>query len=674
MSTGKFLFLAILLLFPFFARSQEEFDSIPDDVLLDEIVIQGKKVKKLTLNAGNTELITSAELKRAACCNLGESFTTNPSVDVSYSDAATGARQIKLLGLSGSYVQMLTENIPNLRGLAAPFGLSYIAGPWLQSIQVSKGASSVKNGYESITGQINVELKKPQTDRQLNVNAYLDHEGKAELNFDGNLHFGNKWSGGLLLHGENSFFSHDVNDDGFVDMPKVSQISAMNRWAYLGENYVFQIGLKGLLEKRRSGQIDRHFHYVDKAEPYKIDIDTKRLELFTKNAYIFDRDNDGNVALILSGSFHDTDSDYGLRIYDASQFEGYASLMFERKWGSLHAISTGLSLNYDNYRQKYRFQPIVNSALLKLPERETVPGAYVQYTLNLNEKLIGMAGLRFDHSSLYGAFLTPRLHLRYNPTYDLSLHMSAGSGSRSPHPLAEFSYLMASSRDIVLPSEMRMERGWNFGFGVSDTFNLFERSFTLSGEYYYTLFNHQLAVDLNENPHKAVISCDNRSRNHAFQIELNADIIQDMTLTAAYRFTDVRTDFGNGIYIKKPLSSTHKGLFTLNYAPDMGKWQFDITMAVNGGGDMPKPYTLMDGSLSWSETFPTYCTLNLQITRNFRHWSVYVGGENITNYRQKNPIIAAADPWGPDFDATMVWGPLHGAVAYVGFRYNITKY
>ena len=655
-------------------KAQSETDSIPDeDILLQEVTVSGESVRKLKFNVGNSELITSAELKRAACCNLGESFTTNPSVDVSYSDAATGARQIKLLGLSGSYVQMLSENIPTLRGLAAPFGLGYIAGPWLQSIQVSKGASSVKNGYESITGQINVEMKKPQTDRQLNVNAYLDHEGKAELNFDGNLHFGDKWSGGLLLHGENSFFAHDVNDDGFIDMPKVRQLSAMNRWAYLGSNYVFQVGIKGLLEKRISGQIGNHFHYTD-SDPYKISIDTKRIEAFTKNAYIFDHDNDGNVALILSGSYHDSNSLYGLRVYDASQFEGYASLMFERKWNAIHALSAGLSLNYDNFHQYYRFAPRADAPLIKRPERETVPGAYAQYTLNLDGKFIGMAGLRIDHSSLYGVFLTPRLHFRYNPFDHLSLHLSAGAGSRSPHPLTEFSYLMASSREIILPENMRMEKGWNFGLGATETLELFNRNFSVSAEYYYTLFNHQLAVDLNVSPHSAVISCDNRSRNHAFQVELTADIIEDMSLTAAYRLTDVKIDYGNGVYIRKPLTSTHKGLFTLNYAPDMGKWQFDLTLSVNGGGNMPTPYKIADGKMSWNERYPTFCTLNLQVTKNFRHWSVYAGGENLTNYRQKNPIISASDPWGPNFDATMVWGPLHGAVAYIGFRYNITKY
>ena len=652
-------------------------DVAEDAVTLDEIVVRSEGVRKMKLSAGNNELITAAELKRAACCNLGESFTTNPSVDVSYSDAATGARQIRLLGLSGSYVQMLTENVPNFRGVAAPYGLGYVAGPWLQSIQVSKGASSVKNGFESITGQINIEMKKPQLYPQLNVNAYADSDGKLEINTDGNLHFGDRLSGGVLLHGENSLTGHDSDNDGFLDMPKVKQLSLLNRWAYMGENHVFQIAAKGLVEKRVSGQDEKHFHKeagtAEDRPLYKIDIRTKRLELFTKNAFIFDHDNDGNLALILSGSLHDMESSYGLRRYDAFQQEGYASLMFERKWNGLHALSAGLSYLYDNYHQHYRFLPDAEAGMSRRNYHEGVAGAYAQYTLNYEDRVIAMGGIRYDHSSLYGGFVTPRMHLRYNPSDYLSFHASAGSGSRSPHPLAEYSYLLASSRRFELPEHMQMERGWNFGVGLTYDFYVANRKMTLGAEYYYTTFSHQMNVDLDRDPHAAVILSDSRSRSHTAQAELTAEIIPSMTLTAAYRLTDVKVDYGTG-YVDKPLTSRHKGLFTWSYAPMMGIWQFDATLSVSGGGRMPSPYMLSDGEMSWNPTYPAYCSLNLQVTRNFRHWSIYAGGENITNYRQKNPIVGVADPWGADFDATMVWGPLHGAMVYVGFRYNITKY
>ena len=271
----KYIFTILLITF-LYSLSFAQTDSIDyDDFELDEIVIKAKGTRKLNFGANNSELVTAVELTRAACCSLGESFSTNPSVDVNYSDAATGAKQIRMLGLSGSYVQMLTENIPNFRGVASPFALDFIPGPWIQSIQISKGASSVKNGFESITGQINVELKKPQLDKALNLNAYFDTDGKLEFNATGNLHLDKKWSGGILIHGSYSFWDHDGNDDGFIDMAKIKRLALINRWAYLGENYVFQISAKGLVEKRLSGQIGTHSQHLE--DPNKIDIGQKIL-------------------------------------------------------------------------------------------------------------------------------------------------------------------------------------------------------------------------------------------------------------------------------------------------------------------------------------------------------------------------------------------------------------
>lgn len=640
---------------------------------LKEVVVsaQGRGIKGSV--ATNTSLISARELTRAACCNLGESFTTNPSVDVSYSDAATGARQIKLLGLSGAYVQMLTENVPAGRGASAPFFLGYIPGPWMQSIQVSKGASSVKNGYESVTGQINVEMMKPQLDPSLSLNAYVDHLGKAEINALGNIHIGDKWSSGLLMHGENSFATHDKNSDGFADMPRLRQGTVMNRWAYLGHNYVFQAAVKGLLESRKSGQIGHTSHHL--ANPYVIDIDTRRIEAFTKNAYIFDRLNEGNVALILSGSFHDMNSDYGLKEYDITQRELYASLMFERKWDNgIHGLSAGLSWNHDDYRRRYRLIPVSETALTREHDAENVAGVYAQYTLNLGSRLIAMAGVRYDHNSLYGNLLTPRLHVRYNLSDNVTLHGSAGRGRRSPHPLEEYNYILASSRKLHLPDRLAMETADNMGLGASWNFSLADRPVKVAADYYYTTFKHQLILDLDRNPHAAYIICSGKpSWSHAFQLESTVEIIEDMSLMVAYRYTDVKVDYGNGPVVK-PLTSRSKGLFSLDYRPMMGLWQFDLTCALTGGGYMPTPYITSGEEMSWNRRYRAYATLNAQITRNFRNFSVYLGGENLTSYRQPNPIVDASNPFGPDFDATMIYGPLHGAIVYAGFRFNITKY
>ncbi len=642
---------------------------------LNEVTVKSRRGLYKLGGATNSELITASELKRAACCNLGESFTTNPSVDVNYNDAATGARQIRLLGLSGSYVQFLTENIPNFRGAASPYGLGYVAGPWMQSIQVSKGASSVKNGYESITGQINVEMKKPQADPQLSVNMYYDIMNKLEANVDGNWHFGPEWSAGLLTHFENGFSSHDANSDGFADMPQVRQLALMPRVAYLGRSYVFQAAGRYIDERRTGGQLEGHAHPAGDMPLYRIQLDTRRWEAFAKNALMYDRDNDGNVALIISGSGHSQDALYGLRLCDIDQHEFYASAMFERKWSERHALSTGIQTNYDHYRYHTLLDPAATAAADTYSEHEAVAGAYAQYTYNLDERLVAMAGLRYDWSDLYGSMLTPRMHLRYNPAADLSLHASAGRGYRSPHPLAEYSYLLASSRRMEISGHLRREAAWNFGVGGSWTLRPLQKKTTLSAEYYHTSFSSQLMANLDRDPHAVYIySSQGRSYSHSLQLELSVDLLAELNLTAAWRLTDVKAAYyGEGLQ-QKPLTPRNKGLFTLGWSPNMGLWQFDISCAINGSGRMPQPYTLADGSLSWPERYNTFAQLNAQITRNFRHWAIYLGGENLTAYRQKNPVIGASDPWGPDFDATMVYGPLQGAMIYVGFRYNITKY
>ncbi|MCM1032215.1 MAG: TonB-dependent receptor [Odoribacter sp.] len=667
----RFLTVSILAVPLASAAIEEISDSIDTPTELEGIVVTSRSTIKKLNSATNTTVITSGELKRAACCNLGESFTTNPSVDVSYSDAATGARQIKLLGLSGSYVQMLTENIPAGRGVATPYALGYIAGPWMQSIQVSKGASSVKNGYESVTGQINVELKKPQNDPQLNVNMYYDSMNKLEVNFDGNLHFGKNWSGGLLVHAENAFSTHDGNDDGFADMPKTRQISVMNRWIRLGTDYVFQGAAKFLGEWRRGGQIG---HHATTHTPYLLNIDGRRAELFTKNAYIYDHDNDGNVALILSGSYHDQNQRYGKRICDISQWEGYASLMYERRWGDLHALSTGLSTNIDRFDYTTLLNPVISTSILNYNRTDASAGAYGQYTLNIGDRLVAMAGMRVDRHNRYGWLLTPRMHVRWNPSDIFSLHGSAGRGHRAPHPLAEYSYLMASARELIIDRNLDMESAWNAGGGINLSFSPGGRRLDFSAEYYYTYFTKQLIVDLDSDPHKAIIYSSGRtSFSHALQIEVTTSPINDVSLTAAWRFTDVKYDLGNGL-VNKPLISRHKGLITVSYTPDMGLWQADVTLAINGSGRFPTPYKTVSGDLSWPQRFNTFTQLSAQLTRNFRHWSIYIGGENLTNFRQKNPVIGAEDPWGTNFDATMVYGPLQGAMFYVGFRYNFTKY
>lgn len=636
-------------------------DSLRADSLvgqeLREVTVTANGVNRVRASAvGNTEIISSKELLRAACCNLGESFTTNPSVDVNYADAATGARQIRLLGLSGTYVQMLTENIPNYRGLATPFALGYIPGPWMQSIQVSKGASSVKNGHESITGQINVEFKKPQATPFADANLYYNTKGKLEANLGGNLQLSKRWSTALLGHYEMLGKAHDANGDGFADMPKIKQGLLQSRWAWMGDYYIFQASVKGLKEHREGGQLAHHSPLT--THPYIIDITNERYEAFVKNAYIFNEEHASNVALILSGSLHHADAEYGQKSYHADQRNGYASLMFETDFSEHHSLSTGVSLNYDY--------------LSEFPS-ETTPGLYAQYTYKLGERLVVMGGLRWDHSSIYGGFLTPRMHLKYSPNGFLTLRGSIGKGWRTVHPLAENHYLLASGRHVVVDPDLDQEEAWNYGLSAALSIPVGEKKLELNAEYYYTTFLHQAVIDFDADPHTVRFSnLDGESYSHTWQAEASYPLFEGLTLTATYRRSNVKSTYG-GVLNEKPLTNKYKGLVTASYAPGLGKWQFDVTLQLNGGGRMPTPYATADGFPSWPARYKGYEQLSAQITRFFRFWSIYVGGENITNFKQKNPVIGADDPWGPNFDSTLIWGPVHGTIGYIGIRLNWNK-
>ncbi len=647
-----------------------------EGVALDEVSVSGRKLGTMKLRASvlNEDIISSAELSRAACCNLGESFTTNPSVDVSYSDAATGAKQIKLLGLSGTYVQMMTENIPNYRGAASPYGLGYVPGPWMQSIQVSKGSSSVKNGYESITGQINVEFKKPQLPEAdwLALNFFAASTERYEGNADATLKLSPRWSTSLLAHYENETKAHDANHDGFADIPRVEQYNLWNRWAYMGDHYVFQAGIKALSESRSSGQVNHNGQMDMSQEPYKIGIQTDRYEFFTKNAYIFNKEKNTNLALILQGTLHNQEATYGHKLYNVDESNAYASLLFETELGEQHTLSTGLSYNYDGFDQRYRLTNEVQDPYTNNFIRESVFGGYVQYTWNWNDKWVLMGGLRADHSSTYGFFVTPRAHIKYNPNEYINFRLSAGKGYRSNQVLAENNYLLASSRRVIIADHLEQEEAWNYGVSIATYLPIAGRTLNVNVEYFYTDFNNQLVVDMDTNPHEISFgNLSGRSYSQVFQAEASYPFFRGFTLTAAWRLTDVKTTI-NGKLTEKPLTSKYKGLLTASYQTPLGLWQFDATLQLNGRGRMPTPYTL-NGAPSWDAHYEAFEQFSAQVTRYFRHWSVYVGGENLTNFKQKNPIIDAANPWGDNFDSTMIWGPVHGAKAYVGVRFNIPR-
>ncbi|MGM9713168.1 MAG: TonB-dependent receptor plug domain-containing protein [Prevotella sp.] len=640
------------------AQNTERADSIIEGQTISDVIVKAAGGTRSRSRVESVDIIGQSQLIRAACCNLGESFTANPSVDVSYSDATTGARQIKLLGLSGTYVQMMTENMPNLRGAALPYSLGYVPGPWMQSIQVSKGAASVKNGYESVTGQINIEFMKPQATDGVRANAYLDSDMRQEVNMDGSVHLNECLSTSLLLHLENRQTEHDGNGDSFIDMPKLRQYNIMHRWAYVSPLWISQLSMRALRDERRGGQSPRHS--TDTSAPlYTTSVETSRYEAQWKNGITLDTEHNTSVALMASGSWHEAANTFGETRYDVTQKNAYAQLMFETDLNDSHNLSLGASVNHDRYEERG------TPALPLTPvSRETTTGVYAQYTYTLDDRLTVMPGVRWDHSNVYGAFITPRLHVKYSPWDILTLRASAGKGRRTPHALAENTTLLASGRTVTVSPSLRQEEAWNMGLSAGLSLVLSGKPLDINAEYYYTDFTSQMVsnIDGAHGMHTLTFeNLDGRSYSHTLQVDATYPFFKGFTATGAFRLNDVRCTY-DGILRQKPLTPRYKGLLTLSYKTPLELWQIDVTGHLNGSGE------LYDHS-----EYPAHLQLQAQITREFRHFSLYLGGENLTNYKITNPIQHAHDPWSAAFDATQIWGPVTGAMAYIGIRIKFEK-
>ena len=679
-----------------------------DETVLDEITITERKmgVLKSRTSAFDTQTLGTEELCRAACCNLSEAFETNASVDVAYSDAATGAKQIRLLGLSGTYVQLLQENTPAVRGLAQNFGLEYIPGPWMSSIQVSKGTSSVINGYEATSGQINVELLKPQTQNPLAINLMFNSDLMAEANVMGGWQIPLKHSAarhqhseeehyqheslytGLLAHYGQSFMAMDENKDGFADMPRVQNANLANRWFYKHGDYTLIAFARGLYDRRRGGQVNNHHTPI--AHPYLIDLRTWRIEGFVKNGYVYDDESGSSVALITAISYHDLDNTYGLRTWKANQLNVYLNGLWQRNWegGGLidndHRLSAGVSLNVDKYGE--RLQVTGYGIPMNLDRLEITPGVFAEYAYTYGEQLSLVAGVRADYSTKYGFFATPRANVRYTPFEWWALRGSVGMGYRSPNAIADNAFILPSSRALALADTIGQERAVNAGLSTTFYIPLGSKQLQLSLEYYYTHFLNSLIVDMDRDPHQVHIYNQTdipgaKSFAHSAQVEASIEVLRGWTWTAAFRWTDVeQTTFNSATnaYELRPkaLTSRFKGVITTSYQTPLKKWQFDVTAQFNGISRMPDGFTAYGdflGGYGTPKPITWYPQLMAQITKYFRTCSLYVGAENMTNFRQDAPIIAADQPYGPDFDASMVCGPTMGWKVYLGFRYDLDK-
>ncbi len=660
--------LCIVLLlgaFPSFAQVDTTFkysemrDSLQTAVVSADVagsyIPKGKDIK--------AEVITSAGLGKMACCNLAESFENSASVSVGYSDAVTGARQIRLLGQSGIYTQMLDENRPVMRGLSAPFGLSYVPGQWLESIQVSKGVSSVINGVESMTGQINLEHRKPTDEKPLFLHASVMQDGKFDVNAVSSLQFGDKWSTVILAHVDANRNPMDMNTDGFMDDPRSLQFAFSNRWLYFDpEGVQVRFGVRAIQDRRQGGQMEKE---GSSENLWKTDIFNRSLDAYLKVGYPLGDDAANSIALVADYSLQDMGSSFGLRTYDALQHSGFVNLLYQRELSPEHKYTLGLSDTFDYYDE------LMPGAAGSLSTILNCAGAFGEYTYHRGDVFSSILGLRAEYYHNGGVKLSPRLTIKYAPVESVVLRANMGRGIRYSTPLIDNIGVLSTSKTLVGSiTEHPLEESWTMGGSLTWYLPFSEGSRTyLSFDYFRTEFSSQMVADYDMAPGVISFYVTPHSYTDNFQVDFSAEPIERFTVTLTGRYTDARTQYdGRGLQ-EKPMTGRYKGVLNLQYATNLRKWIFDFTASVNGPcrvwdfmqSDYPSGYS------------PAYPLLYAQITRRFKGFDVYLGGENLTDYTQKNPIIGADDPFSPSFDASCVWGPLMGRRIYLGIRLTIWK-
>jgi len=647
-------------------------------VRLEEVEIRFKRrsINISSLDTRKVEVISQTELRKAACCNLSESFETNPSIDVSFTDAITGTRQIEMLGLSGPNIQITRELIPEVRGLMSGYGLEFTPGVWIESIQLNKGTGSVINGYESMTGQINTELLKPTDMKPLTINLYTNRMQRLEANVTiRHMIEGSDLSAATLLHAKSNQQRRDVNKDGFLDVPLRTVYTGLHRWKYDGGEWQAQAGIKGSYMNSQGGQMEFRPEEKGSMETWGYGLEVRRLDAFIKGGRVWQDIPWRSVGMQLAMSSHNQTSYFGLRPYDATQTSLYGNFIYETILSNVnHGLTTGLSIYYDDFDETVG---LTAENIVGYDFREIIPGAFAEYHYDDEGDFSATAGLRVDHHNLYGVYVTPRLHLRYAATEETILRLSMGRGQRTAQIFAENYGLLASARSVIiegtnpdLPHCLEAEVAWNIGVSMTQDFRLAGRDAALGIDLFRTHFTNQIIVNLDRDPQEIVFSnLDGESYSWSAQAQVDYEIVDGLDVRLAYRYYDVKSTY-DGRLLRRPFVANQRAFVNVGYVTPRA-WSLDLT--VNWQSNKRLPFTGSSPQQFQRDQYsPDFVLINAQVRKDWGpKWSVYLGAENILDFRQQDPIIAATDPFGEHFDSALVWGPVMGRNIYVGATYTL---
>ena len=629
--------------------------SLSESVEIEEVTVESKaSTTELSMvNPLQVQKISSKELQKAACCNLSESFETNATVDVSFTDAVSGAKQIKMLGLDGIYTQITQENVPLIRGLSSAYGLSYVPGTWIESIQIIKGAGSVINGFESFAGQINLEYFKPENADKIFWNFYTNSESK----FENNLQFAKntgKWTSNLYT--SINFHSKEVdeNENGFLDMPHMKSINVLNRWLTETESYKINLIGRVLFDEREAGQIRSI------SNPYKVLIDNTLLEFNSKSALKMYDKIGKSVGLQTAFRRHKQAIKFGLTDYNALQESAFLNLIGQTFISTTdHLLKYGISYYADRYTENYE--------TTNFDRVDLTTGIFLEYSYISPSELTIVAGIRGDYNNTHGFEYLPRLNLKYNPSDQTVVRLSAGKAMRVANPIAENTSYFASSREFEIQDSLGVEVAWNYGINFTHCFKLFEREASLNADAYRTDFENQVIVDLEDPTKLRFYNLDGESYSNSIQFDFNYELFDRFDVKLAYKINQVYSTY-DGEKMLAPLVPENRALVNFAYATDhINKWMFDATWNYIGESRIPY-HPLIEDNKTVSDPF---YVINSQVTKKFKTYDVYLGCENLLNYKQENPILGGDDPFGSNFDASIIWAPVMGRLIYTGIRLKI---
>ena len=673
---------------------------------IEEVEITAKQRDNFSslVQTVNIETIGSGELKKAACCNLSESFETNGTVNIAYSDAVTGVKEIEMLGLRGIYTRMMVENRPSMRGLGYPFGLEYIPGTWVSNISIIKGAGNVVNGNEGIAGTMNIELIKPfDAPEKVYINAYGNQYGRSELNVHLNHNINKKWSIGTLLHAGNfnNAVDHGADEgegDNFIDMPMKQTLNGMLRTFYRGENLRGQFNIHALTHNISGGQVDSE----TSPDLFGFELNTDRVELFGKMGYIGFDNQFASLGWITNLSWHKNDGFFGLKDYDATQRSVYTNIIYQNILATTeHNYKLGASYALDEYVEMF---DNVDYSLT-----ESTVGGFVEYSytkpiepvckiskaaaeaageeyIRNNRGWAIVAGLRADYHNLYGFQFAPRINAKYNFNEETVMRFSAGRGYRSARILAENFSVLSSAKSINQLEPLEAEEAWNAGINFTKNTTLKERDLSLSVDFYSTQFVNQIIVDRETDQYEIQFyNLNGRSYANSFLATATYDLSDFLEIKVAYKLNDVKITY-DGELLQAPLVARHRGLVTFDVTFPDNSWKLHTTVQIVGSQRMPTLLGHENHTAAGHNSLtdyqrtgitPTYATVNAQLTKTINEkWELYAGGENLTNYRQHHPIIGASDPFNedpgiPTFDASQIYAPIMGTILYAGFRFKL---